>query len=144
MRMIFGAIGGMKIGRGNGSTRRKPTPAPLCPPQNPTWPDPGSNPGPQRWRYKMVNSRFTVWELRGRGEKNRSRIISSLYVTVRAVQSFRAISCYANSWNCMDLVQTFTIDGCQHLIISQSARSRVLCAVVIVNDFLRELSQKDQ
>jgi hypothetical protein len=37
MRMIFGAIGGMKIGRGNRSTQRKPTPAPLCPPQNPTW-----------------------------------------------------------------------------------------------------------
>jgi hypothetical protein len=37
MRMIFGAIGGMKIGRGNRSTRRKPTPAPHCPPQNPTW-----------------------------------------------------------------------------------------------------------
>jgi hypothetical protein len=37
MRMIFGAIGGMKIGGGNRSTRRKPTPAPLCPPQNPTW-----------------------------------------------------------------------------------------------------------
>jgi hypothetical protein len=33
--MIFGAIGGMKIGRGNQSTRRKPTPAPLCPPQIP-------------------------------------------------------------------------------------------------------------
>jgi hypothetical protein len=27
----------MKIGRGNRSTRRKPTPVPLCPPQNPTW-----------------------------------------------------------------------------------------------------------
>jgi hypothetical protein len=33
--MIFGAIGGMKFGRGNRSTRRKPTPAPLCPPQIP-------------------------------------------------------------------------------------------------------------
>jgi hypothetical protein len=35
-----GAIGGMKIGRGNQSTRRKPAPAPLCPPQIPhdqTW-----------------------------------------------------------------------------------------------------------
>jgi hypothetical protein len=41
----FGAIGGMKIGRGNRSTRRKPVPAPLCPTTNPTWPDPGSNPG---------------------------------------------------------------------------------------------------
>jgi hypothetical protein len=29
------AIGGMKIGRGNRSTRRKPAPAPLCPPQIP-------------------------------------------------------------------------------------------------------------
>jgi hypothetical protein len=28
-----GAIGGMKIGRGSRSTRRKPSPAPLCPPQ---------------------------------------------------------------------------------------------------------------
>jgi hypothetical protein len=28
-----GAIGGMKIGRGNRSTRRKPAPAPLCLPQ---------------------------------------------------------------------------------------------------------------
>jgi hypothetical protein len=33
----FWRIGGMKTGRGNWSTRRKPTPAPLCPPQNPTW-----------------------------------------------------------------------------------------------------------
>jgi hypothetical protein len=40
-----GAIGEMKIGRGNRSTRRKPAPAPLCPTTNPTWPDPGSNPG---------------------------------------------------------------------------------------------------
>jgi hypothetical protein len=30
-----GAIGGMKIGRGNLSTRRKPAPAPLCRPQIP-------------------------------------------------------------------------------------------------------------
>jgi hypothetical protein len=28
-------IAGMKIGRGNRSTRRKPAPAPLCPPQIP-------------------------------------------------------------------------------------------------------------
>jgi hypothetical protein len=35
-----GAIGGMRIGRENRSTRRKPTPVPLCPPQIPhdlTW-----------------------------------------------------------------------------------------------------------
>jgi hypothetical protein len=30
-----GAIGGMKIGRGNRSTQRKPAPTPLCPPQIP-------------------------------------------------------------------------------------------------------------
>jgi hypothetical protein len=30
-----GAIGGMKFGRGNRSTRRKPAPVPLCPPQIP-------------------------------------------------------------------------------------------------------------
>jgi hypothetical protein len=42
-RMIdddYGALGGMRIGRGNRSTRRKPAPVPLCPPQNPhdlTW-----------------------------------------------------------------------------------------------------------
>jgi hypothetical protein len=30
-----GEIGGMKIGRGNRSTRRKPPPVPLCPPQTP-------------------------------------------------------------------------------------------------------------
>jgi hypothetical protein len=30
-----GALGGIKIGRGNLSTRRKPSPAPLCPQQIP-------------------------------------------------------------------------------------------------------------
>jgi hypothetical protein len=30
-----GGFGEMKIGRGNRSTRRKPAPAPLCPPQIP-------------------------------------------------------------------------------------------------------------
>jgi hypothetical protein len=30
-----GVIGGMKIGGGNRSTRRKPAPVPLCPPQIP-------------------------------------------------------------------------------------------------------------
>jgi hypothetical protein len=30
-----GEFGGMKIGRGNRSTRRKPAPAPLCPPKIP-------------------------------------------------------------------------------------------------------------
>jgi hypothetical protein len=30
-----GAFGGMRIGRGNRSTRRKPAPVPFCPPQIP-------------------------------------------------------------------------------------------------------------
>jgi hypothetical protein len=39
-----GEIGEMKIGRGNRSTRRKPAPVPLCPPQTPdAYPD--ANPG---------------------------------------------------------------------------------------------------
>jgi hypothetical protein len=39
-----GAIGGMKIGRGNCSTRRKPAPGTTLSTTNPAWPDPGSNP----------------------------------------------------------------------------------------------------
>jgi hypothetical protein len=31
----YGEFGGMKIGKGNRSTRRKPAPAPFCPPQIP-------------------------------------------------------------------------------------------------------------
>jgi hypothetical protein len=38
-------FGGVKIGRGNRRTRRKPAPAPLCPPQIPLDQTPGSNPG---------------------------------------------------------------------------------------------------
>jgi hypothetical protein len=43
-----GEIGGMMIGRGNRSTRRKPAPVPLCPPQTPHV-LPGQEPGPPRW-----------------------------------------------------------------------------------------------
>jgi hypothetical protein len=45
-RMIdddYGAVGGIRIGKGNRSTRRKPALVPLCPPQIPH--DLGSNPG---------------------------------------------------------------------------------------------------
>jgi hypothetical protein len=41
-----GEIGGMS-GKGNRSTRRKPVPVPLCPPQTPHVP--GREPGPPRW-----------------------------------------------------------------------------------------------
>jgi hypothetical protein len=42
-----GEFGGM-IGRGNRSTRRKPVPVPLCPPQIPHDLT-GREPGPPRW-----------------------------------------------------------------------------------------------
>jgi hypothetical protein len=41
-------FGGMKIGRGNRSTRRKPAPAPLCPPQI-SLVRLRLEPGPPRW-----------------------------------------------------------------------------------------------
>jgi hypothetical protein len=51
-----GAAGGMRIGRRNGSTRRKPAPVPFCPPQIPldlTW---------ARTRAAAVGSRrLTAW-----------------------------------------------------------------------------------
>jgi hypothetical protein len=61
-RMIYdddyGAVGGMRIGRGNRSTRRKPAPVPLCPPQVPhdlTW---------DRTRAAAVGSqRLTAWAM---------------------------------------------------------------------------------
>jgi hypothetical protein len=43
-----GKFGGMKIDRGNRSTRRKPAPAPMCPPQRPLA-RPGFEHGPPRW-----------------------------------------------------------------------------------------------
>jgi hypothetical protein len=52
------AVGGMRIGRGNRSTQRKPAPAPLCPPQIPhnlTW---------ARTRAATVGSRrLTAWAI---------------------------------------------------------------------------------
>jgi hypothetical protein len=52
----YGAVGGMRIGGGNRSTRRKPAPVPLCPPQIPhdlTW---------DRTRAAVVVSRrLTAW-----------------------------------------------------------------------------------
>jgi hypothetical protein len=54
----YGAVVGMRIGRGNRSTRRKPAPVPLCPPQIPhdlTW---------DRTRGAAVGSqRLTAWAM---------------------------------------------------------------------------------
>jgi hypothetical protein len=43
-----GEFGGMMIGRGNGSTRIKPVPVPLCPPRIPHDVT-GREPEPPRW-----------------------------------------------------------------------------------------------
>jgi hypothetical protein len=40
-----GEFGGMRIDRGNRSTRRKPAPSATLSTTNPIWPDSGSNPG---------------------------------------------------------------------------------------------------
>jgi hypothetical protein len=40
-----GAVGGMRIGMGNRSTRRKPVPSATLSTINPVWPDSGSTPG---------------------------------------------------------------------------------------------------
>jgi hypothetical protein len=58
MGMIFGAIGGMKIGRGNRSTRRKPAPAPLCPPLIPHDQTRARTPG-----RRCGSRRITAWAM---------------------------------------------------------------------------------
>jgi hypothetical protein len=53
-----GELGGMRIGRGNRSTRRKPAPVPLCPPQIPhdlTW--------SQTWAAVVGSRRLTAWAM---------------------------------------------------------------------------------
>jgi hypothetical protein len=53
-----GAVGGMKIGRGNRSTRIKPAPVPLCPPQIPhelTW--------ARTWAAAVGSRRVTAWAM---------------------------------------------------------------------------------
>jgi hypothetical protein len=54
-----GVIGGMKIGGGNQSTRRKPAPVPLCPrriPHDLTW---------ARTRAAVGSQRLTAWTMAG-------------------------------------------------------------------------------
>jgi hypothetical protein len=53
-----GAVGGMRIGRGNRSTRRKPVPAPLCPPKIPynmTW--------ARTWAAAVGSQWLTAWAM---------------------------------------------------------------------------------
>jgi hypothetical protein len=60
----YGAGGGMRIGRGNRCTRRKPAPVPFCPLKAPTCPDlevnpdgTGENPVTNRLSCDMASSR---------------------------------------------------------------------------------------
>jgi hypothetical protein len=70
----YGAVGGMRIGRGNRSTRRKHSPMPLCPPQiqhHLTW---------ARTRAAAVGSR-RLWHGLGREvKKNRYRSFFRIYL----------------------------------------------------------------
>jgi hypothetical protein len=52
-----GSIGGMKIGRGNWSTRRKPAPATLCPPQMPN----AHTRARSQAADAVVSQRLTAW-----------------------------------------------------------------------------------
>jgi hypothetical protein len=56
--MIFWSNWWNKFGRGNKSPRRKPAPAPLCPPQNPTW-----RPGLEPRTAAVGSQRLTAWAM---------------------------------------------------------------------------------
>jgi hypothetical protein len=64
LRMIddeCGAVGGLRIGRGNRSTRRKPAPSATLSTTNPTWPDPGLERGPPQWEaWAMARLNFLL------------------------------------------------------------------------------------
>jgi hypothetical protein len=105
-----GAVGGM-LGRGNRSTRRKPAQAPLCPPQIPLWPDPGSNHGAtvgsQRliaWATARPNRYIstTYWNMLSRNSVNNSVLLCSL--TCRWQQNQRPFSRRGNTvWRAINL-----------------------------------------
>jgi hypothetical protein len=61
----YGALGEMRIGRGNRSTRRKPAPVPLCPPQIPhdlTW-DRTQAATVGSWRLTAWAMAWPIWRL---------------------------------------------------------------------------------
>jgi hypothetical protein len=87
------AIGGMKIGRGNRSTWRKPATAPLCPPQVPH-DQTGLEPGSPRWR--SATNRFncggpTSWYI----ERNYDRLFRIIinFLTFPSLSSFLLFPC---------------------------------------------------
>jgi hypothetical protein len=68
-RPLITAVGGMRIGRGNRSTPRKPAPVPLSPPQIPH--DLGSNSGRRGGKPAKHLRQWILWA--GAGNKWRSR-----------------------------------------------------------------------
>jgi hypothetical protein len=85
--MIFGAISGMKIGRGNRSTRRKPVPAPLCPPQNPH--DQTRARTPDRRGGKPANNRLSYGAARVSYILVQGVLMRETYVTSECVTNVR-------------------------------------------------------
>jgi hypothetical protein len=75
-----GELGGMKIGRGSRSIRRKPTPAPLCPPQVPlkrTRANPGCRgrkPVTNRLSYGVAFDNELLWRHSSRGKSFASNL----------------------------------------------------------------------
>jgi hypothetical protein len=86
-----GAVGGMRIGRGNRSTRRKPAPVPLCPPQIPHVLNRA-----RTWAAAMGSWRLTAWAMK-RAVIKRTLDMTVLYSTEGHRQKQLYISCQSRS-----------------------------------------------
>jgi hypothetical protein len=79
-----GAIGGMRIGRGNWSTRREPAPVPLCPPQIP------DDLTRARNQAAAVRSqRLTAWAMARPGQQPNSSFIHKLLFQVEETKGIK-------------------------------------------------------
>jgi hypothetical protein len=102
-RMIddkFGAVGGMRIGRGSRSTRRKPAPVPLCPPKIPH----GLTRAPTR-AAAVGSRRLTAWAM-ARPEQISKSVGKGIYMNCLSVSRCShawLLNCilitYSYSWN---------------------------------------------
>jgi hypothetical protein len=134
--MIMGVFGGMKIGRGNRSTRRKPAPVPLCPPQIPhdlTW---------TRTRAVAVGSqRLTAWAM--------ARPSNSTIYNARSWKLWLNNE-RTNQWTCLydiSVVCSLLVLGCfmtfdrtirRHVTALRASYPTVLLVTVIIPGFLSE------
>jgi hypothetical protein len=95
----YGAVGGMRIGRGNRITRRKPAPVPLCSPQIPhdlTW---------DRTQAAAVGSqRLTAWAMARPGPEVSWTCRYSVYLVVGQIPH---PSLYLGPWHWSDQVEKF-------------------------------------